>query len=182
MTVKFTDLPSLAAVDIADDDVLAVSDISAAASKKVTVADLLSSIADLTQLQVEDPASTVFGQVSGERLSQAVAASVDVASELNATGSAPIYACRAWVNADGSPVTIRGSGNVSSITDLGVGYHQINFTTAMQDVNYCVSATTGTSNAFPIVVSVQTTYVRIQNPSRGSDINDPQYLMVAIHR
>jgi hypothetical protein len=73
MTVKFTDLPSLAAVDIADDDVLAVSDISAAASKKVTVADLLSGVVavELSQVQVENPASTVFGQVSGERLSQA---------------------------------------------------------------------------------------------------------------
>lgn len=139
-------------------------------------------VAELTQVQVEDDTSTVFGQVSGQRLGQAVAANVDVASELNATGAAPLYACRAWVNADGSPVTIRGSGNVSSITDLDVGYYQINFTTAMQDANYCVSATTGTGNDFAIIISVQTTYVRIQNPSRGSAINDAQYIMVAIHR
>ena len=139
-------------------------------------------VAELTQVQVEDDTSTVFGQVSGQRLGQAVAANVDVADDLNATGLAPLYACRAWVNGDGSPVVIRGSGNVSSITDLGVGYYQINFATAMEDTNYCVTATTGTSNNFAIIVSVQTTYVRIENPSRGSDINDAQYIMVAIHR
>jgi len=91
MTVKFTDLPSLAAVDIADDDVLAVSDISAAASKKVTVADLLSSIADLTQLQVEDPASTVFGQVSGERLAQAIQTSREKGGAIVATTSGTAF-------------------------------------------------------------------------------------------
>jgi hypothetical protein len=139
MTVKFTDLPSLAAVDIADDDVLAVSDISAAASKKVTVADLLSSlsIAELTQLQVENPASTVFGQVSGERLDQ------KIVDRFNLTGTAPTYACRAWVNFNGTGVVaIRASGNVSSITDNGTGDYTVNFTTAMPDADYSAVATT----------------------------------------
>lgn len=41
---------------------------------------------------------------------------------LNATGSAPVYACRAWVNFDGTgTVAIRSSGNVTSITDNGAG-------------------------------------------------------------
>jgi len=61
---------------------------------------------------------------------------------LNASGSAPIYACRAWVNFDGttSPPTIRASGNVSSITDNGVGNYTVNFITPMPDQNYAVSA------------------------------------------
>ena len=55
----------------------------------------------------------------------------------NATGTAPIYACRAWVNFNGTgTVAIRASGNVSSITDNGVGDYTVNFTTAMQDANY----------------------------------------------
>lgn len=62
-----------------------------------------------------------------------------VATTLNATGSAPMYACRAWVNFNGTGVVaIRASGNVSSITDNGVGDYTVNFTTAMQDVNYAV--------------------------------------------
>lgn len=58
---------------------------------------------------------------------------------LNATGTAPIYAARAWVNFNGTgTVAIRASGNVSSITDNGVGDYTVNFTTAMPDANYAV--------------------------------------------
>ena len=47
------------------------------------------------------------------------------------------YKCRAWVNFNGQgTVAIRASGNVSSITDLGVGRYQVNLTTAMPDANY----------------------------------------------
>ena len=60
-----------------------------------------------------------------------------------AVGSAPSYACRAWVNFNGTgTVAIRASGNVSSITDNGVGDYTINFTTAMLDANYSMSGGT----------------------------------------
>ena len=53
------------------------------------------------------------------------------------SGSAPIYAARAWVNFNGTgTVAIRASGNVSSITDNGTGDYTVNFTTAMPDANY----------------------------------------------
>jgi len=54
-----------------------------------------------------------------------------------ASGSAPSYSARAWVNFNGTgTVAIRASGNVSSITDNGTGWYTINFTTAMPDANY----------------------------------------------
>ena len=54
---------------------------------------------------------------------------------------ATAYGCRAWVNFNGTgTVAIRASGNVSSITDNGVGDYTVNFTTAMPDTNYAVSA------------------------------------------
>jgi len=66
---------------------------------------------------------------------------------LNASGSAPVYACRAWVNFNGTgTVAIRAGGNVSSITDSAQGYFRINFTTAMPDTNYCVIVTTTQSD------------------------------------
>ena len=66
---------------------------------------------------------------------------------LNAAGSAPLYACRAWVNFDGTGVVaIRDSGNVSSITDNGTGNYTVNFTTAMEDANYAVSASASRNN------------------------------------
>jgi hypothetical protein len=53
---------------------------------------------------------------------------------------ATAYACRAWVNFNGTgTVAIRASGNVSSITDNGTGDYTVNFTTAMPDANYAVA-------------------------------------------
>lgn len=64
----------------------------------------------------------------------------------NAGGSAPVYACRAWVNFNGTGVVaIRASGNVSSITDNGVGNYRVNFTTAMPHENYAVVQTNSIS-------------------------------------
>jgi hypothetical protein len=55
--------------------------------------------------------------------------------------NAAAYGCRAWVNFNGTgTVAIKDSGNVSSVTDNGTGDYTINFTTALPDVNYCVSA------------------------------------------
>lgn len=66
--------------------------------------------------------------------------STPVKAALNANNAPPIYACRAWVNFNGTgTVAIRESGNVSSITDNGTGDYTVNFTTAMPDANYSVS-------------------------------------------
>jgi len=71
--------------------------------------------------------------------------------------AATAYGCRAWVNFNGTgTVAIRGSGNVSSITDNGTGDYTVNFTTAMPDVNYVVapssaSSATGSGTATAVV-------------------------------
>lgn len=54
---------------------------------------------------------------------------------------ATAYGCRAWVNFNGqaNPITIGGSGNVSSITDIGAGQYTVNFSTALTDANYAVT-------------------------------------------
>ncbi len=64
----------------------------------------------------------------------------NIKTALNASGSAGIYAARAWVNFNGtSTVAIRASGNVTSITDNGTGDYTVNFTTAMSDANYAAA-------------------------------------------
>jgi hypothetical protein len=69
-------------------------------------------------------------------------AAARIASALNASGPAPVYACRAWVNFNGTgTVAINASGNVSSITDNGAGDYTVNFTTAMPDANYNTQCT-----------------------------------------
>jgi hypothetical protein len=79
-----------------------------------------------------------------------------ITSALNASGSAPIFACRAWVNFNGTgTVAIRASGNVSSITDSGVGMYTVNFTTAMQDANYAWSGSSKTDGTGMRAVTLQ---------------------------
>lgn len=63
---------------------------------------------------------------------------------LNAAGSAPVYAPRAWVNFNGTGVVaIRAAGNVSSILDNGTGDYTANITVAMPDADYAVPFSVG---------------------------------------
>lgn len=104
---------------------------------------------------------------------------------LNVTGSAPIYACRAWVNFNGTgTVAIRASGNVSSITDNGTGDYTVNFTTAMQDENYCALVTSGsTMNHSTTITSTTTSAVRISiTQSSTGGLSDQRIVSIAIFR
>jgi hypothetical protein len=61
---------------------------------------------------------------------------------------ATAYGCRAWVNFNGNgTVAIRGSGNVSSITDGGTGQYTVNLTTALPDANAAVAAAVSENGA-----------------------------------
>jgi hypothetical protein len=101
---------------------------------------------------------------------------------------ATAYGCRAWVNFNGTgTVAIRASGNVSSITDRGVGLYTINFTNAMPDANYTV-ASCGTSSANyrtaidDISQAPQTTGVRIITQTGNGIDNDTPYGLFSIFR
>lgn len=62
------------------------------------------------------------------------------ASDVQAGSSLERKALRAFVNFNGSGVvSIRGSYNVSSITDNGVGTFVVNFSVVMPDANYVFS-------------------------------------------
>lgn len=96
-----------------------------------------------------------------------------IRTHLNATGSPPMYACRAWVNFNGQTKTILGSGNVSSIVSEGGGTYTINFTNAMPDTNYSVVAVAndvGAGAAFaPVSRSLTTTSVRLKAMAGGDN-------------
>lgn len=108
---------------------------------------------------------------------------------LNASGDAPIYACRAWVNFNGTgTVAIRASGNVSSITDNGVGDYTVNFTTAMPDINYsasCMGENTTSGgciiwkNAF---ISMSASLYPISVVATNTSSFDPAVVQVSIFR
>ena len=52
-------------------------------------------------------------------------------------GSEDYFLARSWVNFNGiGTVAIRADGNVSSITDNGLGYFTMNFSTSLSSANY----------------------------------------------
>lgn len=108
---------------------------------------------------------------------------------LNATGTAPIYACRAWVNFNGTgTVAIRASGNVSSITDNGAGDYTVNFTTAMPDSSYGLAGscrtviTDGRVVGLHNSVAPSTSSVRIQIDKSQGGLLDSDYVLVSLIR
>jgi hypothetical protein len=109
---------------------------------------------------------------------------------VDATGTAPLFACRAWVKFNGTgTVIIRASGNVSSITDNGTGDYTVNFATAMQDKNYATTAnwTNGSlTRKFqdgPVIpVGDNVDFVRILLTDGAADARDGSAVSVAIFR
>jgi hypothetical protein len=98
---------------------------------------------------------------------------IDSAQFATVSGTAPIYGCRAWVNFNGTGVVaIRASGNVSSITDNGVGDYTVNFTTAMSDANYatCVNSTRDAGYPIPLINTQATGSVRINTTQFNASV------------
>ena len=84
------------------------------------------------------------------------------------------YKCKAFVNFNGTgTVAIRASGNVSSITDNGVGDYTVNFTTAMVDANYSLSTeSSSASENRTIILTTSSTKIQLFT-STGSAADDP---------
>jgi hypothetical protein len=128
------------------------------------------------------------GITFSQDITATLSSSSNVKAPLNASGSAPVYACRAWVNFNGTgTVAIRESGNVSSITDNGgSGDYTVNFTTAMPDANYVTCVTTGSggsrffSNTYADDKTVSS--IRIVNQGDGGGGINPTDANVVIFR
>jgi hypothetical protein len=91
---------------------------------------------------------------------------------------ATAYGCRAWVcfRGDGT-VAIQGAGNVSSITDIGLGSYAVNFSTAMVDTNYaCVMGQqrSGTSDFINEGFNRGTSSTRVETFANGSGADFPR--------
>jgi hypothetical protein len=95
------------------------------------------------------------------------------------------------VNFNGTgTVAIRGSGNVSSITDNGTGRYTINFTTAMADTVYSAVGSaktaddnsTGNNNIILVPYTFTTGAVSINTTNGGATLNDTAITNVVIFR
>lgn len=112
---------------------------------------------------------------------------------LNASGSAPIFGCRAWCNFDGTLTGTnapRAGGNVTSVTRNGTGDYTITFTTAMPDANYAVQVTVGnnstgaglTANSYYSAANTAS-LVRVATSSGSTNtLSDAPYVCVSIFR
>jgi hypothetical protein len=97
---------------------------------------------------------------------------IDSAQFATVSGTAPIYACRAWVNFNGTgTVAIRASGNVSSITDNSTANYTVNFTTSMPDANYALASSMGPVSNMPEFFGIQTAAVSSCTVGSGGIIN-----------
>jgi hypothetical protein len=104
-----------------------------------------------------------LGKIKADTLEHSTAGSLDTSYVVN--GSAKV-----WVNFNGtSTVAIRGSNNVTSITDNGTGDYTANFTTAITDANYAVTKTTSTIR------------VEYKNVANDSTFYDAAEINVVIH-
>ena len=175
--------------------------LNSAAAPTVVVADgevtdaKLAATLDLSSKTVTLPDDSV----TNAKLSLA-ANDGEIKKALNADNSPPIYACRAWVNFDGTRDTtntastantnrlIRASGNVASVLRNGPGDYTITFTAAMPNVNYVVNGTAGTgvnnlaciSQWFGDAAQNDDTKVRILVSYANTLVYDTKYVHLAV--
>ena len=106
------------------------------------------------------------------------------------TGSAPMFAARAWVNFNGTGTpSIRANGNVSSVTRNSTGDYTVNFTTAMPDANYNFTGMAQSVGVFGVPTvcgsnsaSPTTTTLRIVSDRGDNTIADIGTLCVSVFR
>ena len=141
-----------------------------------------------------DTNGTTVAATFGTDQSLTVVGALTIGSAAQAvpSGSAPLFAARAWVNFNGTgTVAIRASGNVSSITDNGTGDYTVNFTTAMSDANYSGVATCRYATAYkvynnatllPTSTSAAQVCTGIEDSYSGESLIDSEWVSVAIFR
>jgi hypothetical protein len=114
-----------------------------------------------------------------------------ITNDLHVTGSAPMFACRAWVNFDGtaSSPTPRASGNISSITKNGTGKYTINLTAAMPDTNAALVAslryandTTSNNYDFISPVFANTSAIDLFSDGANGNSEDAALIYLAVFR
>ena len=107
-----------------------------------------------------------IGPISGET-------EVRLADGATAIGFGDEPPVKAWVNFNGDgTVAIRDSLNVSSITDLGIGYYKVNFDSPMSNADYAGNiavAPAGGDTTSPLRTSM------FANPNGSNNNSIPTY-------
>jgi hypothetical protein len=116
-----------------------------------------------------------------------VNADINASAAIAGTKLTGVNDAKAWVsfNGTGTPA-IRGSFNVSSITDNGTGDYTVNFTTALTDANFSAQSSVGNdaggfSGLFTNIKNRAAGSIRI-DAERALATTDPTYVDVAVFR
>lgn len=102
---------------------------------------------------------------------------------VNDIGNAPAYSARAWVSFNGTnTVAIKSSGNVSSITDGGVGIFTVNMITALtlstSAAIVACACLVGGANRFIGAYQTSTTAIAVNLQNASGTSQDLDYISV----
>lgn len=107
----------------------------------------------------------------------------------NGYGSvATVFGCRAWVrfNGQATPVSINGSGGVSSVTELANGVYRVNWSFTFPDTNYAVTFAmgdiSGVGDEHALVTGYNPTNVQINTAHTGDNWADAADVCLAAFR
>lgn len=161
-----------AAASGANTDITSLSSpaLGAATATTQATADNSTKVATTALVTAKVAAATTAFASSAENIAGTISdKAVDplgIREAFNASGSAPVYACRAWVNFTGTgTVGILASGNVSSVTDNGVGLYTVNFSNALPDANYAIAGFAQNSGGGVAFTVGQTVYLTTKTTS-----------------
>jgi hypothetical protein len=130
---------------------------------------------------------TAGGTISFTQV-MAIDASANLKFNSGYGSAATAYGCRAWVCWDGSTGsgnTIRGSGNVSSITRTTTGRFTVSFTNAMPDANYamvCSGGSGGVSSGMGYMYSPATGSCGAEFVNANDALMNPVFATAAVFR
>ena len=105
-----------------------------------------------------DGSTTVTGEITGNLTGNVTGNVTGTATGAAASSTLSKTTAKAWVNFNGSTAAIRSSYNVSSITKNDTGDYTINFSTALTDANYSITATSGNGDGSDLATNPASTF------------------------
>jgi hypothetical protein len=152
-----------------------------------TPAQLLS---DISGAPLADPgftgvptAPTAAAGANTTQLATTAQVRLAIPDVLNASGTAPLYACRAWGNFNGDTIAARASGNLS-IARTATGEFTFTMATAMPDANYSVNVSSNTANGVTVfivsIIDSSSFTVSIKRADTFAGTNPPQIFVQVV--